>query len=281
MRVKALFGSVVSVFVATVATVARAEGTGGVLPEVRSHLLPEGTYEGQVQLRVFSDGSPVVGAAWATGIGKWELGLSGTRFEVENEGTIAGSIRKSRMNSIAIAVRAPIGQLSPNTPWWVEPGIEFNSWRGLVKESGVATRDNTPSFTLAVRTGRENAEGFSWVVEPKMVTWKSRVPDDAGAPVRSFGTVIGIRAAGAVQLDPRWSLSAQVIPILRGHNSFDKVTGELERQVIFEAGLIYAPGQDWWAKMGVANNGGPTPASSMLFAPDNSAGFYLAIGSSY
>jgi hypothetical protein len=260
---------------------AMASEDGRLLPEVRSRLLGEGAYEAQFQLRVFSGGDPVVGAAWATGIGKWELALSAARFEVENEGTIAGNIRKSRMNTIAVAIRAPLGRPTKNTLWWVEPGVEFNAWRGLVKESDVATRDNSPSFTLAVRAGRENPEGFSWVLEPKMVTWKSTVRDDAGAPVESFGTVVGLRAAGTMPLDDRWTLTAQIIPIISGDNSFDDITGELETQTIFEAGLVYAPREDWWAKIGVANNGGPTPASSMLFAPDNSAGFYVAIGSNY
>jgi len=279
MRKIAVTGLVVMVLL-TVGTRAQADG-GWVMPEVRSHLLAEGTYEAQAQVRVFSGGEWVTGAAWATGIGNWELALSAIRFEVENEGTIAGSIRQSRMNSIALGIRAPLGRLSKTTPWWVEPGIEFNSWRGLVKESGVATRDNSPMFTLAVRAGRENPDGFSWSAEPRMAVWKGKVRDDAGAPVESFGTVIGLRLAGTIPIGDKWLLSGQAIPIVSGDNSFDDTTGNLEKQVVYEGALVYAPGRDWWAKIGVANNAGPTPASSMLDAVDNSAGFYFVFGSSY
>ncbi len=190
---------------------------------------------------------------------------------------IAGSIRDSQLASKAISYRF-FPQNQGQIRWSIQPGVELNSWTGTNVDISASASDSTPIWTLAISAGKEDAEGFSYLIEPRVAGWADKVKASTGGKVEGFGTVFGIRLAGSYRLHPRWLLSGEVIPVLSGDNTFEKPSGELERQVIFQIGVLTITGEDRWMQFGITNSAGSSVATSMIAAPDSSAGFLIQGG---
>ncbi|MGH8103736.1 MAG: hypothetical protein ACREJQ_04360 [bacterium] len=255
-------------------------GIGWIPEETRSGPMSLHSQRFWVEGRIFPDRETTFNGNWRWIVGRDELGIHGIYFDVKNKGTIAGDIRDSRMGDASVVWRHYFKSGS-DTHWSIQPGVEFNSWRGLNETSNLSAHDDSPIWTLALTVGQEDEQGISWVIEPRIAGWADHVSTTSGTEIDSFGTVFGVRFAGSSKLATRWWLVGEVTPLISGDNTFDKDTGDLNKEVILNIGFLTITKSKAWAKIGVTNGAGTTIATSMLAAPDVSAGFIIQAGTSF
>lgn len=255
-------------------------GIGWIPEETRSGPMTLHSQRFWVEGRLFPNRETTFNVGWRWAVGDDEVGIQALYFDVQNKGTIAGDIRDSRMGDASLVWRHYFNSGS-DVRWSIQAGVEINKWRGLNTRTQASASDDSPIWTLALPFGRENPQGSSWVIEPRLAHWKKNVAGSDGSNVKGFGNVFGVRFAGSSPISTRWWVVAEVIPLLSGSNSFNKDTGTLNRQVIFNVGLLTITKGQSWAKIGVTNGSGTTVATSMLAAPDVSAGFIIQAGSTF
>jgi len=241
---------------------------------LRSGTVLQGPAVGWGEARFWDgDGNETI-AVGATGqmAARWDGTLMFQDIDVSGEDPIAGIVRASELQLIAGDLRWQLRSGSWNIA--VNPGLEFVT--GKARGTNTATGDyvdwgDDAIPTLGVICERTSGS-WTWIINPKLAGWQGSAIATNEQLVEGFGTVIGIGVGVRKQLSDRWLLMADVTPIIAGDNSINEDTNQVERDVVWGVGASYllVPAHNTWLTAFGSNAFGPTPATSLLAAPNNS-----------
>jgi hypothetical protein len=142
---------------------------------------------------------------------------------------------------------------------------------------GTAYEDDfTPAAKLQLEWGDPGE--VQWQLAAQVAFWDTWAATDVDGAIPGFGTVVGLGGGISVPMGAKLTLVGDVMGIAKGENVVNSTTGAMDNQLIWSAGgnwLLGGPSSSV-LKVFATNAMGPTPATSIIGAPDNSVGFGLA-----
>jgi hypothetical protein len=197
-----------------------------------------------------------------------DLGAGYVTFDNLGEPPIAGALRASDLHGPAVWLKYVGREVEGNRwGWSVAPGVEFLTMEGTNTAIGATAGGDETVFSLEVPIGIPDGDVL-WMVTPKLATFPDTAPVTGPigiqlpAEIDSFGTVVGLGLG-------------VVAPIGTGDNSIDPDTNDPTVQLLFGAGARRAlhVADESYLDLFVTNASGPTTATSLIAAPDQSVGF--------
>ncbi len=154
--------------------------------------------------------------------------------------------------------------------------------RGTNRLTGGTAYSRGPIFTLAipVQWGDDHSR-TTWMLVPKMACFDSLAVVWGDGLIKNFGTVIAIGAGVIHRLSTHWAIFADITAILDGDNTIDVPTNTVEDEPVWAAGVRWKAGRTTNVEAFATNAAGPTGATSLIGAPDNSVGFGLRLTSEF
>ncbi len=243
-------------------------------------LLPKtaGATEASLEMRVFSGSNWTHSFSWMQAFGAVDLRIAGTFFDTENRGAIAGTIRRSKMNTVALGFAYHASRAPTDLLIWA--AIEQNSWHGLVRGADARARDDRMIPSLGVEVRGSHPRG-DWSLGAAWIRWPAWAPTTVGESIRSFGDVVALYARWSRWIGPELLAWLEGAVLLEGWNAFDATSGNLRKQPLLRTALRYRVGPDTWLAAGFANDAGATPSTRFLAAPEDSSGLFLRISFRY
>jgi hypothetical protein len=244
------------------------EGTGaeGTPPQSR---------ELSLDLRFFEAGEGYVALGWQQ---QWSprihnrLNLLWFESRADNPG-IAGDTWETAVSLGEIGSRRRVCR-SGSQELWLDLGGEWHSSKGTNATIGEWAQTRRPIPTLGLLAeGNLRGERLKYRVGPRMALFESSVVATTGERLRSFGKVVGLEVGLQARVNPSWEVYGTAIPILSGDNTIDPDTGRVDQDIVWSAGVKYRPRESsrWRLELYATNSAGPTAATSLIAAVDQSA----------
>lgn len=155
--------------------------------------------------------------------------------------------------------------------------VALSQAKGTSAAGSAYQDDFTPAMKLQLEWG--DAGEFQWQLAAQVAFWDTWAATNVGGPIPGFGTVVGLGGGVSIPLGAKLTLVGDVMGIAKGDNVVDSDTGLVDTQIIWSAGGNWLLGGPYSSvvKVFATNAMGPTPATSLIGAPDNSVGFGLAV----
>ncbi len=278
--------------VATVALVLSVAIPAAWCQEGTANLQAATTWQGptvwQGEARVFGGGPNTI----------WSLGLRGEvndrteasltyvamtnlgRDPIGGSGASMSAVRASRLHLISLGWKARISRAAAHRHVALFPALELATSGpvGRNTASGGYAQENRviPSLGIPI----EWTQGSRlWIVEPKIVWFDSSMPDSVGGVTQGFGRVIGLGVGIVDRIDENNDFVADILAVLDGDNTIDERTNTVEDQFVWSAGIRWHRGSERTTVIDlfVTNSAGPTTATSLIAAPDNSKGLGIRV----
>jgi hypothetical protein len=137
--------------------------------------------------------------------------------------------------------------------------------------------DFTPAAKLQVEWGKPG--NTQWQLAAQVAFWDTWCATNVGAPIPGFGTVVALGGGVTIPFGTKLTLVGDVMGIAGGKNVINADTNAPGTQLIWSAGGNWMLGGPYTTCLSVyaTNAMGPTPAASIIAAPDNSVGLGLAL----
>lgn len=137
-----------------------------------------------------------------------------------------------------------------------------------------------PTLSLPLEWGDRASTLF--IIEPKAVWFRDNIPNSIGGVTPGFGDVI-VLGAGFCHNLGKFTLVADAAVPLAGDNSIDKNTNLVTDEVVWAAGVSWDVGGQHDLSIDVFSTSaaGPTPATSIIAAPDQSGALGISVSGEF
>lgn len=280
-----------------IVVVAVALGLLAVMPAAWSqegtpNLKPAKTWQGptvwQGEARTFRGGGNTI---WSLGMRgevnrKTEADVSFLAWSTEGRDPIGGSgtsmsaVRASKLNLITVGVKRRISGAGARHTVSLFPALEIATSGPVgtnMQTGGYAQEKRAiPSVGLPICWKRGATR---WILEPKVAWFDSSMPDSVGGVTQGFGRVIGIGLGVVTPIDAHDDFIADVLVVVDGDNTLDENTNLPDTELVWSAGIRWTHGGEkpTVIDLFVTNSAGPTTATSLIGAPDNSRGLGVRV----
>lgn len=206
-----------------------------------------------------------------------DVQISYFTMDTEGEDPINGAVRQSDLGLLAFGFTWPVAE--GGTRISVRPGFEFvvDGAEGTNTVTGQSGLWNNPILTLAVPVEWALSGDTMVLVEPKAALFDSQARTSFGTAIEGFGSVIGI-GAGVIHDMDGWQLFGDATAVVEGDNSIDESTNAVTDEFVFCGGVRWHADEDWTVDVFATNAAGPTGATSLIAAPDQSMGVGVRVG---
>jgi len=207
-----------------------------------------------------------------------EFDLMVSAFNNSGEAPIAGAIRDSKRSVLAPYVKRCFSKDGNSTvSLTVGADVALSQAKGSVGPLEAYQNDFTPAAKLQVQWGDPGKT--QWQLAAQVAFWNTWCDTNVGGLVPGFGTVVALGGGVSVPMGNKLTLVGDVMGIAGGNNVINSVTNDVDTQLIWSAGGNWLFGGPYTTSLKVfaTNAMGPTPATSVIGAPDNSVGFGVAL----
>ena len=209
---------------------------------------------------------------------KTEFALTYSDLSNAGANPIGGAIRISKRRVLAPYVKRCFSNAGSSTvAVTLGADVALKTTEGLNGIAAAYQDDFTPAAKLQVEWGKPGAT--QWQLAAQVALWDKWCATNLGPAIRGFDTVVAIGGGVSVPFGSRLTLVGDVMSIIEGDNVINETTNLVDNQVIWSAGGNWMLGGSYTTCLSVfaTNAMGPTPASSIIGAPDNSVGLGLAL----
>ena len=207
-----------------------------------------------------------------------EFDLMVSALNNAGEDPIAGAIRESKRVVLAPYVKRCFSKDGNSTiSLTIGADVALNQAKGVVGVSEAYQNDFTPAAKLQLQWG--SAGQVQWQAAAQVAFWNTWCATNIGGAIPGFGTVVALGGGVSVPMGNKLTLVGDVMGIVGGKNVINSVTNDVDTQLIWSAGGNWLFGGPFTTSLKVfaTNAMGPTPATSIIGAPDNSVGFGVAL----
>lgn len=154
--------------------------------------------------------------------------------------------------------------------------VALSQAKGTNGAGSAYQNDFTPALRL--QAGWGDPGRVQWQLAAQVAFWNTWAATNIGGPIPGFGTVVGLGGGVSIPMGAKFTLVGDVMGIAMGDNVINSNTGNVDTQLIWSAGGNWQLGGPYSSvvKAFATNSMGPTVASSLIGAPDNSVGLGLA-----
>ncbi len=202
------------------------------------------------------------------------------RDPIGGSGASMSALRASRLHLISLGWKARISRAAAHRHVALFPALELATSGPVgvnTSSGGYAQQDRViPSLGIPI----EWMEGSTmWIVEPKVVWFDSSMADSVGGVTQGFGRVISLGVGIVDEIDQNNDFVADISAVLDGDNTIDERTNTVDDELVWSAGIRWTKGspQTTVIDLFVTNSAGPTTATSLIGAPDNSKGLGVRV----
>jgi len=200
--------------------------------------------------------------------------------DMRNSGAdpIAGAIRTSNRTVLAPYVKRNFSNAAGSAvSLTIGADIALNTTEGLNGAAAAYQNDFTPAAKLQVEWGKPGS--LQWQLAAQVAFWDTWCETNVGPAIPGFGTVVALGGGVTVPFGTKLTLVGDVMGIAGGKNVINADTNAVDTQLIWSAGGNWMFGGPYSTSLSVfaTNAMGPTPATSIIGAPDNSVGLGLAL----
>ena len=202
------------------------------------------------------------------------------RDPIGGEGESMSAVRASDLHTLSLEWKARISRDGARRQVALLPAIEYANRGpvGINTDTGgyAQQRRYIPSLSIPISC---HGSATRWIVEPKVVWFDSSMPDSVGGITQGFGRVIALGVGVVKPIDDRDDFIADVVAVLDGDNVMDEKTNTVDKALVWSAGVRWTRGSERTTVIDlfVTNSAGPTPATSLIAAPDHSKGLGVRI----
>ena len=257
---------------------------GNATLNLRSGTVHTGPLRGWAEVRFWDgDGNETFAVGVTSKLGpRWDGTVMFLDMDVAGEDPIVEAVRASALQLLALDARWQMREGEWNVA--LNPGLEIvtKDATGTNTATGDSADWGDAIATLGLICEHRNGP-WTWVINPKLAFWEGSQVATNGQVVEGFGTVWGLGLGVRHQVNDQLQLTADVTPILSGDNTVNPDTNRMERDVVWGVGASYLvfPTHNAWLTVFGSNAFGPTPATSLLAAPDNSICFGTRLTTSF
>lgn len=258
-----------------------AQGAG--TPNLVPAAVHEGSTTGIVDVRFFEgSGNETISIGFKGEMGK-KSDASIMFLDLDNVGKdpISGVVRRSDLQLLALNWKWEFSSVDKGWGISFMPGFELATGgpRGTNSSTNAWAENDSFIPTLAVPM-QKNAGSWTWLVQPKAAWWDSNWSTSGGSTIEGFGSVVGIGLGATKRIGSRFTISADVTPIVSGSNTINKNTNEVDDDVVWGGALTWhcqRSSRPTNVTIFGTNAAGPTVATSLIAAPDNSTCFGVRV----
>ncbi len=243
---------------------------------------PPGTELVSAEARVWDGGN----ITWAV-VGRASVGqdLEGqvTLFYMDTSGddAIAGTVRDSRAFLAGLNFKW-LAHRDENVTVSVIPGVEMplDDMEGTNTDLPATAVSDDIIPVLSVPIAWDSGDGTVVTVVPRYVGF-DEAPEVAGTTIPGFGDVFAI-GASVRHRQEQYAVHADAQVVLEGGNTIDPADNSITDDLVWSAGATwFAPEADWQVDLFATNAAGPTAATSIIAAPDQSVGIGVRVGGAF
>ncbi|MEA3402518.1 MAG: hypothetical protein U9R79_14870 [Armatimonadota bacterium] len=203
-------------------------------------------------------------------------------MDTEGDDPINASLRRSKLGVLAFTFTWPVTEGDYMVS--VQPGFEFITagMRGTSAVTGQSAVSDDVVTTLAVPVELAWSDSTRLIVGPKAACYGSTARTTFGTSIDSFGTIVAL-GGGVVHDFGTWELFGDAAAVVEGNNTINETTNLVDDDFVWSAGARWQTGgpEDWVVDLFATNAAGPTAATSLLAAPDQSVGVGLRVGRAF
>lgn len=203
-------------------------------------------------------------------------------MDTRGEDAISGAVRESDLQLLALDFKRLLHDGAGRVG--LRAGIELAILgpTGINTATGAIARQRgvIPSLSVPVEWG--DPEDTLFIVEPKAVWFDDSIPDSGGGLTPGFGGILAV--GGGVSEDLGLvTLVGDIAVVLAGDNSIDGQTNRPTSDFVWSTGVSWDAGGEHRPHVDVfiTNAAGPTPAMSIIAAPDQSAALGVSISAEF
>ncbi|MGC9317990.1 MAG: hypothetical protein ACP5KN_08145 [Armatimonadota bacterium] len=203
-------------------------------------------------------------------------------LDTEGDDPINASLRRSKLGMLAFSFTWPVTEGGSAVS--VQPGFEFITagMRGTSAVTGQSAVSDDVVWTLAVPVELMLGGDTRVIVGPKAACYGSRARTTFETSIDSFGTIVAV-GGGVIHDLGALELFGDAATMLEGNNTINETTNLVDDDFVWSAGARWRAGgpDDWMVDLFATNAAGPTTATSLLAAPDQSVGVGLRVGRAF
>jgi len=197
-------------------------------------------------------------------------------MDTRGEDPIGGAVRRSEADLLSVNAKWLLKDGSVKVA--LRPGLALRLTRptGANTSTGAyaAQGGSIPTLSLPMEWG--DPESGLLMLQPKAAWFKDNIPNSVGGVTKGFGSVIALGVGAVYNVDYHlgsFGFVGDATVVLSGNNSIDETSNTVTDDLVWSAGVRWDAGgrYDLNVVIFATNAAGPTPAMSLIAAPDQSS----------